>query len=63
MPKKSSSGPAGGTSAGRSPPMYCVRCKGRTPSQSPQGVVTSNGRRMIRAICAQCGGKKCMFVK
>lgn len=45
-------------------PLYCLKCKERTPNLEPAVLVTtSNGRPMLRAKCAtpDCGRTKSQF--
>ena len=43
-------------------PLYCLRCKERTPNVAqPESVTAKNGRPMLRAECTECGGNKSQF--
>lgn len=43
-------------------PLYCLRCKERTPNVAPpETTTTSNGRPMLRAECTVCGRTKSQF--
>ena len=43
--------------------MYCFKCKEITESNDIQHVLSKNNRHMLKGTCAQCGCKKCKFMK
>lgn len=45
------------------PPIHCLKCKTKTANKNPSKHKTSKGGNMIKATCANCGGKKCTMVK
>lgn len=42
---------------------YCAHCRTQRPVSAGEFVETKRGRRAIRGICAECGGKMFSFVK
>lgn len=40
-----------------------MKCKKQTEDKDVTMTISKNGRHMKRAICAECGTKKCLFVK
>ena len=44
---------------------YCVKCKKFTNDEkdSAEDFIAKNGRKMQRAVCEDCGSKKCRIVK
>lgn len=45
------------------PPIYCVKCRKKTGNVNPHMAETKNGRKMVKCECADCGTRKCLFVK
>ena len=43
--------------------MYCVKCKRKTKDLQVGSGVAKNGTGMKKGKCADCGCKKCQFVK
>ena len=41
---------------------YCVRCRGKTPTQNVKYTQTKNGRHLLKGTCAVCGSKKSQFI-
>lgn len=44
--------------------VYCVKCREKTDNDGDGKIVlTKNGRRCLKVPCAECGTKKCRFLK
>lgn len=43
--------------------IYCMKCKDKTDSVNMTEAMSKNNRRMIKAQCADCGTRKCKFIK
>lgn len=43
--------------------IYCLKCKAKTGTKDVSKHTTTNGRHMLKGICATCGKKKSKFVK
>lgn len=42
---------------------FCVRCKRKTPTNGAHRATTKTGKECIKGTCANCGCKKCQFIK
>jgi ssDNA-binding Zn-finger/Zn-ribbon topoisomerase 1 len=42
---------------------YCVKCKETKEMKNPEETVTSNGRKMAKGVCPDCGTKMNKFLK
>ena len=43
-------------------PIYCVKCKQKTPNENLKLAKTKNHRPLIRATCNDCGSGKIKFL-
>ena len=41
---------------------YCLKCKKQTKDLNSKGLITKNGKYIVKSICAVCKSKKSKFI-
>ena len=43
--------------------IFCMKCRKKTKNVNPKKVKTKNNRKMLKSLCDECNGRKCVFIK